>query len=370
MEIELNEQNRYWLWLNSINGIGPKTFYDLIAKFQDAKNVFDAVKSDSKLFDDLTHQRKNMIFKYASEAYIDGILEKCEKNDISPITMLDEKYPNSLKDIGNAPPTIYVKGDITDIGEHTIAIVGTRNCSHRGFELVKEISYNLSKSGVRVISGMARGIDSASHIGALQAGARTFAVLGCGADVIYPPENFKIYDEILEKGAVISEYLPGVPPLAGNFPSRNRIISGLAKAVLFVESSFKSGAGITAEYATQQGKDLMAVPGAPYDTKSQLPNHIIKNGGLLVTSADDILDEYNWPKHGQNVKKTKKMNIKLDFFEEQIYNLLLKGDLSIEEIEEKSDIDQSEILSSLTILEIKGVINKNPGNIYSLKYIL
>ena len=320
----VNEQDRYWIWLNSIGGIGPATFYELIAHYEDARSVWDAAKSGSKFIDGLPHLRKDAIYKNASETYIDDLFEKCAVNDVTPITMLDEKYPIRLKEIRNAPPTIYVKGNIEGIGENTIGIVGTRNCSHKGFELTKEIAYNLALSGVRIISGMARGIDSAAHIGAMKANMQNFAVLGCGVDVIYPKENEKVYHEILENGAIISEYLPGVPPLASNFPSRNRIISGLSKAILVVESSFKSGANITTKYATQQGKDVMAVPGPPYDIKSQLPNHIIKNGGLIVTEADDILIEYNWPKSSENSKNNKKMNIKLDFFEEQIYSHILQ----------------------------------------------
>ena len=365
-----DEQQRYWIWLNSVNGIGPVTFYALIAQFEDAKNVWDAVKTNNPLLNHLPHSKKNALLKYGSEDYIDDVFEKCERKGIVPVTMLDDNYPDNLKEIVSAPPTIYIKGNIDDLAGKVIAIVGTRNCSSRGFEYVKEIAYDLAKSGVHIVSGMARGIDSAAAMGALKAGMPTYAVMGCGADVIYPPENAKIYQEICDNGAIISEYLPGVPPLSGNFPSRNRIISGLSKGVLIVESSFKSGASITMNYAAEQSRDVMAVPGVPYDSKSQLPNSIIRDGGLLVTCANDILNEYKWAKSAKNREKSKKINLELDFFQEQLYNLLLQGEMSIEEIEQKADIDQVTILSSLMVLELKGIINKNPGNIYSLKYII
>jgi DNA processing protein len=214
---------------------------------------------------------------------------------------------------------------------------------------------------------MARGIDSAAHQGALKAGGKTFAVLGCGADIIYPAENINIYKKTIDCGAIISEYLPGIKPLASNFPSRNRIISGLVKGILVAESSFKGGANITVKCAIDQGREVMAVPCSPYDIRAELPNDIIKNGGLLVQSASDILSEFGWVQNNRSDERVNKINLRLDFFEQQIYNLLLQGELTIDQLLEVVDFQQSDLFISLTMLEMKQVVLKKPGNIYSIK---
>jgi len=364
--MDINEHTRYWIWLSSLEKIGPKTFYDIIAKFEDAKNVWEAVKLSSKAFSFLDEKKVDCMYKFHSEAYIDELLKKCDKNKIRPITRLDNEYPSLLAEINSPPPVIYVKGKIENLTHKSIAIVGTRRCSRKAFDYTCEIAEELCTSDVCIVSGMARGIDTASHTGALKAGGRTFAVLGCGADVIYPKENDKLYYDIQEDGAIISEYVPETPPLTMNFPMRNRIICGLAKATVIVESKFKGGANITMKYATDQGRDIMAVPGAPYDKNSELPNFIIKNGGVLVESAKDILDEYGWGNHKKRDKKEKKINFQLDFFEQRIYNLLLQGDFSIEEIEIKTEIDVSALYSSLTMMEMKGIIKRLPGNVFGI----
>jgi DNA processing protein len=365
----MDEQKRYWVWLSSINGIGPVTFYDLIAYFGDAKSVWTAAKSRNGLFE-VIGKKQEKIKPHLSEKYIDTLLEKCDRLNIDIVTRLDDDYPSLLAEIANPPPSIYYKGNIKIISKKAIAIVGTRNCSINGFDHVKKIAYDLALNDVCVVSGMARGIDSASHIGALKAKGRTVAVLGCGVDMIYPPESEKLYDEIIQSGVIISEYIPGVEPLSFNFPPRNRIISGLSRGVLVVESAFKGGANITVKYATQQGRDIMALPGAPYDAKSNLPNSIIKNGGLLVEDANDILNEYNWPIAMKKGENSKKIQFQLDFFEQQIYNLLLQGDLTVDELFSKLTMEQLNFMTALTMLEMKGIIQKKPGNMYGIKYIL
>jgi DNA processing protein len=364
---KINEQKRYWVWLSSLEGIGPVSFYELIAKFEDAKSVWDAVKLNNKELDFLSQKRKSSLFKYHSEMYIDDLFGRCQKNEVRPITRLDNEYPTLLSEVAVPPPTLYIKGKIENLTKKSIAIVGTRKCNRKALDFTENLAEELALSGVAVISGMARGIDTASHKGALRGKGKTFAVLGCGADIIYPSENENLYYDIQKDGAVISEYTPGMQPIATNFPPRNRIISGLSKATLIVESLFKGGANITMKYATDQGRDIMAVPGAPYENKSELPNFIIKNGGIVVRDAKDILDEYGWGNVVKKQRNNKKINLQLDFFEQRLYNLLLQGDLSIEDLEIKAEIDTSALYSSLTMMEMKGIIKKLPGNIFGLK---
>ncbi|MEX1307361.1 MAG: DNA-processing protein DprA [Eubacteriales bacterium] len=363
----MDKTTRYWLWLASLEKINAKDFYDILAHFEDTQNVWDSVKLSTKAFDFLDDAKKACIYQNHSEKYIDELIDQCKKASVMPITRLDDDYPALLAEISAPPPVLYIKGSLKNYTKKTIAIVGTRRCSRKGTEFVQGLAEDLGRSGVVVASGLARGIDTAAHTGVVKSGGVTFAVLGCGTDVVYPKENQKLYDAITEKGAIISEYLPGTPPLAWNFPLRNRIISGMSRATVIVESQFKGGANITMKYATDQGRDLMAVPGQPSDKQSELPNFIIKNGGVMVQNADDILSEYGWGKTRTKRKRDVKLNIQLDFFEQQIYNLLLQGDLSIEEIENKSKIEPQALYASLTMMEMKGVLMRLPGNVFGIK---
>ncbi len=363
----MDSAKRRWLWLASLEKINAKDFYEILANFEDIENVWDSVGLNTKAFDFLDEAKKACLYRNHSEAYIDGVIETCDKAGIMPVSRLDDDYPSLLAEIPVPPPLLYVKGSLKAYTKRSIAIVGTRRCSRKGADFIESLSEDISRSSICVVSGLARGIDTAAHTGALKGGGTTFAVLGCGTDVVYPKENQKLYDAICERGAIISEYLPGTPPIPWNFPLRNRIISGMSKATLIAESQFKGGANITMKYATDQGRDVMAVPGNPYDKQSELPNFIIKNGGVMVQNADDILSEYGWGKTRTKRKRDVKLNIQLDFFEQQIYNLLLQGDLSIEEIENKSEIEPQALYASLTMMEMKGVLQRLPGNVFGIK---
>ncbi len=358
---------RYWLWLASLEKISAKDFYDILAKFEDIQNVWDSVKLNTKAFDFLDETKKACIYQNHTEAYIDSLIEQCRKANVKPVLRLDNDYPALLSEIPAPPPVLFIKGSLKGYHKKAVAIVGTRRCSRKGAEFVEGLAEDLGRSGVIVVSGLARGIDTAAHTGAVKSGGTTFAVLGCGTDVVYPKENQKLYDAICENGAAISEYLPGTPPIPWNFPLRNRIISGMSFATVIAESQFKGGANITMKYATDQGRDVLAVPGHPYDKQSELPNFIIKSCGVMVRNADDILSEYGWGKTRTKRKRDVKLNIQLDFFEQQIYNLLLQGDLSIEEIENRSEIEPQALYASLTMMEMKGVISRLPGNVFGIK---
>ena len=214
-----------------------------------------------------------------------------KNNDIKIITLLDKEYPEKLKNIYDKPKVLYAKGNIKLLNEQSVAIVGCRDCSNYGKNIARKLSYSLAKENICIISGLAKGIDTFSHIGALEAGGKTIAVIGSGLDYVYPYENKDLYERILKNdGLIVTEYNLGTKPERLNFPARNRIISGLSDAIVIVEAKEKSGALITAEFALEQGKEVLAVPGNINSINSKGTNCLIKDGAVIVTDYKDVLE--------------------------------------------------------------------------------
>lgn len=214
-----------------------------------------------------------------------------KNNDIKTITLLDEEYPEKLKNIYDNPKVLYAKGNIELLNEQSVAIVGCRDCSEYGKNIARKLSYNLAKENICIISGLAKGIDTFSHIGALEAGGKTIAVIGNGLDYVYPFENKDLYERILKNdGLIVTEYNLGIKPEKLNFPARNRIISGLSDAIVVVEAKEKSGALITAEFGLEHGKEVLAVPGNVNSINSKGTNNLIKDGAYIVTDYKDVLE--------------------------------------------------------------------------------
>ena len=229
------------------------------------------------------------------ERYFYRLFDRLERGGIRAVSRLSEAYPPALTGIYDPPPTLYVRGDCPLYGERMVAIVGTRRCTRDGQRAAREFAMGLAQNGVTVVSGMARGIDSWAHRGALDGHGPTVAVLGCGVDVPYPPENGALAEAIVDAGgAVISEYRPGTKPTAGNFPARNRIVSGLCEGTLIVEGAKASGAMITVNLALDQGREVFAVPGSIYSPLSEAPNQMILDGAVPVLSPWDILEHCRW----------------------------------------------------------------------------
>ena len=285
-----------------------------------------------------------------------------EEKGISALTRLDEQYPKLLASIKFPPPVLFVKGDLSGLGE-MISIVGTRRPTRHAKTLTEKIAQELGEAGMTVVSGMAYGIDTCAHAGALKAQAETVAVLGCGVDIVYPKSNEHLYEQIVKSGAVISELLPGTQPLPTYFPARNRIVTGLSQGTLIVESEMKGGTAISAKMAISQSRDVFAVPGM--SPMSELPNSLIKQGAVPVTSAQDILEFYG-RNAKNNVTSDEQSQIQLDFLQRRIYNLLLKGDLNVEKIAELAQSPLSEISSALTMMELSGIIKRLPGGRYGI----
>ncbi len=251
--------NRYLVWLSILENITPKEKLELIEKYN-VENLWELDKS--QIFNVFRNNEKVELFlKNRNKDVLGRHLEYIYKNNIEIISIKDEKYPEILKNIYDAPIVLYAKGNLSALQSYGFAMVGARNASEYGIKVAKNISYNLSKYGFNVISGLANGIDSYSHIGAINAGGITTAVIGTGLDRIYPKENAKLYRDIIEKnGLIVTEYALGKQLKPVNFPARNRIISGLSVGIIVVEASIKSGSLITADFGLEQGKNIYAIP--------------------------------------------------------------------------------------------------------------
>ena len=360
--MEYTEMEQYWIWLSSVEGIGVKRFYQLLTIFEDPREVWNNIRAPELNF--LGAKVLANLREARDERYFYALFAALERADCRAVTRLSGDYPKLLTEIYDPPATLYVRGSCPLISEKMFSIVGSRRCTRDGQRAAREIAAQLAREDVTVVSGMARGIDTCAHEGALSAHGRTIAVFGCGVDVIYPPENDELAHRILENGgALVSEYMPGTQPYPGHFPARNRIISGLTDGTLLVEGAKGSGAMITVNFATEQNRDVFAVPGSIYSTLSAMPNQLIVDGAKPVISAWEILDFYRWaekPKQATPAKPT----VELDDVEKSIVLPLMEQELSFEEITNLTQIPPAKLNSHLTMLELRGIIVKVPGGMY------
>lgn len=278
----------------------------------------------------------------------------------------DKRYPKRLREIGTPPERLYVQGELPREDILTIAVVGARNCTAYGSGMARFFARELAAAGVQIVSGLARGIDSYAHWGALEAGGSTFGVLGCGIDVCYPKENWKLFEKVLESGGILSEYKKGTPPLACYFPQRNRIISGLCDGILVIEAREKSGSLITVGWGLEQGKDIFALPGRNTDSLSRGCNGIIRQGAVLVQSPEDILKEYEWNGKYQikRAENTEKSDITLETKEKIVYSRLSLEPKHINDIVKGTNLAVPEVMAALLNLELSGRIKDNGGGYY------
>ena len=289
--------------------------------------------------------------------------EELHQKGIHLITREDEAYPEDLREIAQSPYGIFYKGRITDPCKPAVAIVGARMCSEYGREVAGQVAMQLAAAGVQVISGMAKGVDSAGHFGALRGNGTTFAVLGCGVDICYPPGNRILYEKIEAAGGILSEYPPGTPPVPMRFPMRNRIISGLCQIVIVAEAREKSGSLITADYALEQGKDIYAVPGRMTDVPSAGCNRLIKQGAGILLSVEDFLDDLGITMEKRSRQHTFSKNL-LEKEESLVYSVLDLQPKNIEEIRQKTKLTVTEVMQSLILLQKQGMIREVFKNCY------
>ena len=359
----------YWLALSLTHGLGSILIKRLLDRFKTPEAVFQAPLKDLIQIEGLGERVAGEIRKGPLEKAIKREFALLEKVGGTIVTLRDEAYPKRLKDIYDPPALLYVRGELRGEDELAVAIVGSRKTSPYGRWFTEKISRDLAGQGVTIVSGLARGIDSVAHKGALDGGGRTIAVLGCGIDVIYPSENRDLFSQIVERGAVVSEFPMGSRPEGGHFPRRNRIISGLSIGVVIVQASAKSGSLITAKYALEQGREVFAVPGNVGADGSRGTNQLIKEGAKLVESSADILEEVlpQWRRQEETAQKAEAPGRGLAGGEKILFELLGETPLHIDAIIRESQLDPGKVSSLLLDLELKGLISQWPGKCFSKK---
>ncbi|MBI4838221.1 MAG: DNA-protecting protein DprA [Nitrospirae bacterium] len=360
---------KYWLALNLLPDIGPFYARRLLSAFGSPENIFQMPAGELKKIEGIGENRAKSIAGFRQWDIVDKEISYAEKNNIKILPFKDPLYPERLRQIPDAPLLLYVKGDIKDDDKYAIAIVGSRTPTDYGLQVAERISYKLAAYGLTVVSGMARGIDGASHKGALMAGGRTLAVLGSVIDVPYPLENKGLMRALVPSGALISEFPLGTKPNTGNFPKRNRIISGLSLGVLVIEAGVDSGSLITVGYALEQGREVFAVPGNITSKTSKGTNDLIKKGAKLVENADEIINELAPQikvilKEAQGAERQQNISAPAPHMtesEKKVYNILCKGPKHIDAITREINIPASEALSTLLSLELKGAVRQMDG---------
>lgn len=356
-----------YLLLSHIKGVGYKTIQKIDDYFNDIQN-FDIV-TDEEIYKipNISLKIKKNIVNYRSSTYLEQIKEDLKKHEMNYVTINNSNYPNRLKHIYDPPHILYFKGNKDLLNEFCIGMIGSRKPTNYGVFCANKISKELSSLGINIISGMAVGIDYYSHVGCLNGGSKTIAVLGSSIDKPYPRQNMHLMNNIIEsEGIILSEYPPGTEARPGYFPMRNRIISGISDGVLIVEASERSGSLITMNYALDHGKNVFAIPGNINSFMSKGSNKIIKEGAKLVSSIDDILEEYDIVYN--NVEKENEYQIDLSKDEKKIIKVLQnKGSLHVDFICEYTKLNIKDILGILNILEIKGIVTELGNKIYSIK---
>ncbi len=354
--------------LTFIPNFGPRRFKKLLEAFGTVKDIFEAPAEELCRVKEIEIKQEMAlaIHNGAILEQADKEIKKASSGDVEIIPYEAKNYPEALKSIDDSPIVLYVRGKIPTEDQPKIAVVGSRISSLYGQRIAKVISADLARVGVTIVSGMARGIDTAAHEGALEVNGTTLAVLGSGLSYIYPPENKKLAERILKKGALISEFSMDISPEPKNFPIRNRIISGLSRAVLVAEAREKSGALITADIALEQGRDVFAVPANIDSTKSKGSNSLLKQGAKFVTDAADILEELGFSPSAaaepdiQNGDTAKS----LDGDEKKVWSFLDSEPIAMDELLERASIPANRVMMALSFLEMKKLVKKVPGNYF------
>lgn len=355
------------IWLSSI-GIANHNISKLSEEFTDLRNLWYCNRDDLKSLGRFNNPIIDKILKNRNDDCLKRVLNDIESKDIKIITFLDEGYPRHLINIDDKPNVIYMKGDIFKSDDLAISIVGSRKSTNYGKWAAEKFSKELVGMGITIISGLANGIDTIAHRTALDNNGRTIAVLGTGIDKIYPSKNKQLYKDVTESGAVITEFPPGTEPFPYNFPQRNRIISGLSLGIIVIEAQEKSGSLITATHASNQGRDVFALPGNINSLFSRGTNRLIKDGARPLLDIEDILEEI-YELRELKYKSIVKAKVNIDDFSEieiKIINCIEKQPIHCDEISYKTGINISELNSILTILELKGIIKELSSRIFTI----
>lgn len=357
----MDERRRaHWVSLNRVAGLGTKRFFRILREWGSAEAVWEQEPAELQ----------RVLGGKVAEAFLktrreepEKALERVYREGISLVTYEEEDYPENLKTIDDPPPILFYRGRLERNDRSAVAIVGSRTPTPNGVYNAEELGASLGAQGVTTVSGLARGIDTAAHRGTLRGGGRTIAVLGSGINLIYPPENEPLAEQISENGAVISEFPLDMPPNPGNFPARNRIISGLSQGVLVVEAAKDSGSLITAGMALEQGREVFAVPGPIHSDACFGSNRLIRQGAHLVQGIDDILEGLNLTRITREQLSAVK-SVELTEDEGKIIAILDKGSQHIDLIVRDSGLAASEVGGLLVVMELKGLVQPMPGKTY------
>lgn len=364
--IKTYDETFFRLWLHNIPGVYNNTYRILINHFKTAANVYTAGLKDlitALCGSDLAYN----IYNNKDLEDTEKLLKKLSSDNISILHPLAPKYPDKLLHIPISPEILYIKGslpDSIDSSKSNIAIIGSRTPDSYGREYAKAFSYTLAKQNINIISGLAKGIDSYAHQGALAAGGCTIAILGCGINNIYPLQNYKLYEEISLKGAIISEYAPDTPPNAYQFPERNRIISALSDGILVVEAKKKSGSLITCNHALAQGKPIYAIPGRIGDALSEGTNALIYDGALCTTCPEDIIECLKGEVSDRSELYGLSTDTSFTSDEIKIISLLSLDDTYIDTLISHSGLGVTKTINTLLTLREKGVIKETSKGYY------
>ena len=354
---------KYAYWLASIQGIGTAKKRFLLEEGITAEALFCMQYSKLKEIEGLTEEDLKVLHQSRKTWNLDKEWFELMGKGIGFVSLEQEKFPEKIRHIPDAPYALYYVGSLPDTNRKSVAIVGARGRSAYGSEITRILAKALSEHGVQVISGLARGIDGDAHKGALEGEGDTFAVLGSGIDVCYPKEHKYLYEKIIEKGGIVSEYPPGVQPLPHQFPARNRIISGLSDCVVVIEAKEKSGTLITADFALEQGRDVYALPGRITDPLSQGCNQLIKQGAGIVKSVEDFLADLDILTENAYIQMDFRKNI-LEKDERLVYSLTDFRPVSLSTLIEKTGYSITKLLGIIERLKKMGMIKETYANYY------
>jgi len=362
---EMIDDLKYWVALSIISDVGGARARKLLAEFKTPQDILGAASAELSRVDGISRAMAERIASFKAWDAVEKLLDDVEKTGAEVLTLGDTRYPELLREVHSSPFVLYVKGTLTPEDRLAVAVVGSRRAASYGRAVTERIAGELAAMGFNIVSGMARGIDTAAHQAAIKRGGRTTAVLGCGVDVAYPPENRVLMEKIAENGAVVSEFPPGTMPIGENFPRRNRIISGLSLGVLVTEAALNSGALVTADFALEQGREVFAVPGSVMSPNSAGPHSLIQRGAKLVTGAEDIVAELA-PLIRGFLKKPERPHVNLDAEEQTLCAALTAEPLHIDDLVRRLGIATSKALIILLNLELKGIVRQTDGKKFYL----
>lgn len=346
----------YWIWLSQIKGIGPVNGVELLHVFKTPQNIYKATKSELVNIHGIGNATADMVYNSKSLEDAENILNKCERLNIKVLTYEDCLYPIEVRNIKKAPIILYYRGNLIE-ESMGVAIVGSRRCTEYGKKLTVDTARFLAQNNIPVISGMAKGIEGYAHTACLKEDGYTIAILGCGLDICYPKEHKELMQKIVERGAIISEYPPGIKPNANHFPKRNRLMSAWCKKLLVVEAGEKSGSLMTAAFAKEQDRDVFAAPNSIYSIESIGTNKLIQEGAKIYLKPSQLLlNSMSRIRVSNKTQHVKQIDGDLTSLEKAILKRIGDNAMSLGELLLDLQEDKSDILEIISIMELKGLI--------------